>query len=205
MLTTNTQLIAHLRATGVLSTPAIVRAFENIDRAHFVPPEHAAEAYGDYPLPIGHGQTISQPTTVAFMLEHLNVQEGQKVLDVGSGSGWTTALLAALTGPRGKVVGVEIVPELVQAGREHLGTLKIQNAEIRRAGRALGIPEEAPFNRILVSAAAKELPKELVDQLVPGGILVIPVQGAIWKITAHTDGSTKAEQFPGFVFVPLKT
>jgi protein-L-isoaspartate(D-aspartate) O-methyltransferase len=198
-------LITHLRASGTLKTPRIIRAFERVDRARFAPKALQGEAYGDYPLPIGKGQTISQPTTVAFMLEELQPNVGQKILDVGSGSGWTTALLAGLIGPRGRIIGVEIVPELVRQGRAHLAEFDLPNAEIRAAGKRLGLPQEAPFDRILVSAAATELPKELVDQLASPGIMVLPIQGALWKITKDASGNTKEERFPGFVFVPLKT
>ena len=103
------ELVAHLeRNTGVLKTPVLKAAFKVVDRKDFVAGDYAIEAYEDYPLPIGYGQTISQPTTVAFMCELLGPKRGDKILDLGSGSGWTTALLAHVVGPEGSVVGVEI-------------------------------------------------------------------------------------------------
>src|SRR3989338_5684724 len=114
--------------------------FEKIDRADFVSSEYQAEANENYPLPIGFGQTISQPFTVAFMLKLLSPQEGDKVLDVGCGSGWTTALLANLVGKTGKVFGVEIIPELVSFCRKNLAKYNFPNAEIIQAGAELGLP-----------------------------------------------------------------
>lgn len=206
MPSTNAQLIAHLEATGVLKTPEIRDAFAAVDRSHFVPPALQEEAYADYPLPIGSEQTISQPTTVAFMLEQLQVKPEQSILDVGAGSGWTCALLAQLVGKKGKVIGTEIVPELVEMGARHLSLFHLPNAEIRQVEEGvLGAPDDAPFDRILVSAAAQKLPQQLVEQLAAPGIMVIPVQGAIWKIIKDKQGKMSEQRFPGFVFVPLKT
>ena len=159
--------------------------------------EYSDEAYGDYPLPIGHGQTISQPYTVAYMLELLQPERGDRVLDVGSGSGWTAALLASIVGPDGRVWGTEIIPELVEFGRANLAKYNFKNATIERAA-GLGLPEHAPYDKILVSAAADDVPDSLLDQLAPGGIMVIPIKTSVWKIT-HTE----REEHPGFAFVPL--
>jgi len=116
----NKELIKHLIARNVLKTKAIIDAFQAVDRIDFVPLKYLDEAYGDYPLPIGYGQTISQPFTVAFMLELLQPQKGDKILDVGSGSGWTTALLAHIVQEEGSVRGIELIPELVAFGKKNL-------------------------------------------------------------------------------------
>ncbi|MGZ5208473.1 MAG: hypothetical protein ACXWB0_05575 [Sulfuricurvum sp.] len=116
-MNTNQELIDHLIASGVLYSPAAIEAFWRCGRNLFVPEELYENTYGDYPLSIGMGQTISQPTTVAIMLELLNPQKGNKVLDIGSGSGWTTALLASIVGKDGFVEGVERVPFLVEYGK----------------------------------------------------------------------------------------
>ena len=174
-----------------------------IDRADFVRPIDLPNAYKDMALSIGHGQTISQPFTVAFMLEKLHPVEGDNVLDIGSGSGWTTALLAQIVGDDGQVTGLEIVPELVEFGRKNLQKYNFRNASIKQAENGvLGIPGEK-FDRILVSAAATTLPEELTQQLKPGGTLVVPVRNSIFKITKSPNGGISLEEFPGFVFVPL--
>ena len=216
------ELIERLKnEVGVLQDPRLEAAFRAVDRRFFVPRELQGEAYEDYPLPIGHGATISQPTTVAFMLEKLDAREGQKALDIGSGSGYTTALLAHLVGPKGKVIGIEIVSELVALGQSNLikcyslirENKRIKEAsvpEIRKARQeAVGLPEEGPWDRILVSAAAKKIPNELIEQLKPDGILVIPVGGQheiqkILRIRKKPDGKIETEAYPGFVFVPLR-
>jgi protein-L-isoaspartate(D-aspartate) O-methyltransferase len=196
-------LIAHLKQTGVLRTESIINAFKEIDRKDFVREEFLSFAYEDGPLPIGGGQTISQPFTIAFMLELLNPQKDERVLDVGSGSGYTTALLSHLVGSAGKVVGVEIIPELVAFGKNNLSKYNFTNAEIRQAGDTLGIPEEAPYDKILVSASAEKIPEALVDQLKIGGVMVASIGNDIWRIEKEADGNLDIEKHPGFAFVPL--
>lgn len=196
-------LLKHLRASGALSSPDLYRAFKAIDRADFVLPEYRSAAYDDRPLPIGHGQTISQPSTVAFMLQLLQPAARQRVLDVGSGSGWTTALLAAVTGASGSVLGKEIIPELVAQGNENLERYHFRHATIAPAQPGvLGDPSSAPFDRILVSASARTYPETLAQQLCVGGILVIPVRSAIWKVV-RTETGTEISKHPNFIFVPL--
>lgn len=197
-------LIVSLLNEGVLKTPLIIRAFEAVDRRDFVPSELDAQAYLDVALPIGFGQTISQPYTVAFMLELLQPEKGQRVLDVGAGSGWTTALLAHIVGPRGKVIGTEIVPELAVFGQLNLRKYHFNHANIRLTD-TLGAIEEGPCDRILVSATARELSRELLDQLGDDGILVEPVGSAIIKVYKPTSGRIATEQYEGFAFVPLIT
>ncbi|MFA4872090.1 MAG: protein-L-isoaspartate O-methyltransferase [Patescibacteria group bacterium] len=211
----NSDLVEKLKTDGFLKTPAIISAFQKIDRADFVLPQYSNEPYEDYPLPIGHGQTISQPATVAFMLELLQPKNGEKILDMGAGSGWTTALLAEIAGDNGSVFGLEIIPELVEFGKNNLGKYNFKNAEILLAGRPaatlapagekLGLPSKAPFDKILVSAAAEEIPQELTAQLKigGGGIMVVPIKNSIFKITRITKDKFQAEEFSGFVFVPL--
>lgn len=197
------QLVQTLVKSGVLRTPEIIAAFRAVDRADFILSEYRDEAYEDYPLPIYGGQTISQPTTVAFMLELLAPKQGEKILDVGSGSGWTTALLAHIVGPNGNVIGVERIPELAHFGQENLARYGFPQARILPAGSALGLSDEAPFDCILVSAASAALPQELIAQLKNGGAMVIPIRDEIWHIIKKENGEIETIRYPGFAFVPL--
>lgn len=197
------QLVKELLRLGVLRSKLIIEAFRHIDRKDFVLAEYAESAYINEPLPIGYGQTISQPYTVAFMLELLELRKNQRILDVGSGSGWTTALLAHVVGTRGRVYGVEVKPELVIFGKRNVEKYKFSHASIEHAGDAFGLPDKGPFDKILVSAASVSLPEELIDQLAVGGIIVIPIGNDIVKIKKVSDKNIIREAHSGFVFVPL--
>ncbi|GAA4285742.1 protein-L-isoaspartate O-methyltransferase family protein [Georgenia daeguensis] len=179
-------------------------AMAAVDRRDYLPWHQLRFAHADMPLRIGHGATCSQPSTVAAMLEELDPRPGDRALDVGSGSGWTTALLARLVSPAGSVVGVEIEPELVAMGRRHLLDAGVPGARIEQAepGR-LGRPAEAPFDRILVSAEARRLPQALVDQLADGGRVVVPVRGRLMVVDRHGD-DVRARKVGWFSFVPLR-
>ncbi len=201
------ELVEKLKASGVLRTPLLIAAFLATDRKHFVPSEFTEEAYVDAPLPIGEGQTISQPYTVVFMLELLNLRAGQKILDIGFGSGWTTALLATVAGKDGRVYGLEIVPALYEFGRGNLQKFGYQNIELHNRSGWEGWPEAAPFDRILASAAAPAIPKALKAQLKPGGEMVIPVGPGpactIKHLKKNTEQDFVEEDYPGFAFVPF--
>jgi len=198
----NKALINSLVESGVLKTPNIIEAFESVDRKLFVPSRFAHEAYIDAPLSIGEGQTISQPWTVAFMLELLQAKKGNKILDIGSGSGWTTALLAYIVGEKGSVLGLERHEELVRLGSENLENISIKNARIQKASESLGIQGDK-FDAILVSASADKIPNELFLQLKTGAHLVIPVQNSIYLFEKVLDDKVVHQEFKGFRFVPL--
>ena len=177
-------------------------------RERFLPRGVRRRAGHDGPLDIGHGQTNSQPRTVADMIELLDVRPGQRVLDVGSGSGWTTALLAELVGREGSVLGVERVPDLVVSGSAALTAERMPWASVRAATPGvLGAPDEAPFDRILVSAMAPVLPEELVVQLGANGILVVPVHGRMVRLQRDNAaaGGRRVTSHGAYRFVPLVT
>ena len=163
---------------------AVEVAFAALPRADFLPAQVRSRAAYDGPLRIAAGQTNSQPRTVADMLRLLDLRPGQHVLDVGAGSGWSTALLAHLVGPTGSVTGVELEPELVAFGSANLAATDQPWATISQAtAGVLGVPDGSPYDRILVSAEARHLPAELVDQLGDDAIMVIPVAGAMLRVT----------------------
>jgi protein-L-isoaspartate(D-aspartate) O-methyltransferase len=201
-MTSNNDLIQHLINTDALRSKNIIEAFKNIDRADFVYDSSVSDVYEDYPLQIGYRQTISQPTTVALMLEMLSPRKGQKILDIGSGSGWTTSLLGFIVGERGSVLGVERVEELVGFGSVNLDKYGFYNAKIIQAGNKLGVAGEK-FDRILVSATADEFPPELIEQLKSNGKLVIPIRSSIYEITKRENGKVESIEHYGFTFVPL--
>ena len=186
-------------------TSARVRAaFAAVPRADFLPDavRHLADA--DRPVIIGWDATNSQPSTVARMLELLAVRPGDRVLEVGTGSGWTTALLAHLANSDGAVIGVERVPELVEFGRERLDAAGVDaRIETATAG-TLGLPASAPFDRILVSADFTRMPDALVDQLAEGGRMVAPVAG-VMTVIDRRDGRVRERVDAGlYSFVPLR-
>lgn len=181
----------------------IIKALTKFDRRDFVPNFTRVFADLDQALPIGHGQTISQPSTVRKMLTWLDPQPDERVLDIGSGSGWTTALLSELVGDDGSVDAVERIPELVERGRANCAKYNLRNVEFFLAGDSYGLPSKPAYDRILVSAAAEQLPTGLLDQLRPGGKLVIPVAGDILEVTASANGPPDIRHHSGFTFVPL--
>lgn len=183
----------------------ILDAFAAVKREEFMPIELEKDAYRDTAMPIGHGQTISQPYTIAVMLSELNLKPGQKVLEAGSGSGYVVALMSELVGKQGKVIGLEIVRELAKRSRNNLRDYK--NTEVFTRDGNKGMPEEAPFDRILMSAACREIPKKLLQQLKDGGILVAPkgprFEQKLVVIQKKADKFVTKKEIPGFIFVPF--
>lgn len=216
------ELVNELIRGGYLKTPTIIEAFKNIDRADFVLEEYKKEAYGNYPLPIGFGQTISQPLTVAFMLELLQPISGQKILDIGSGSGWQTAILAYIvsqdgiqkskgnppTGGQnsGKVFAIERVPELCEFGKNNVSKYNFVKKGIVKfycQDGSSGLLEEALFDGIIAAASAKELPISWKKQVKIGGRIVAPIGNSIWLFIKKSKNEFESFEYPGFVFVPL--
>ncbi len=183
---------------------AVRAAFVAVPRAEFLPPGERSRAAYDGPISLGHGSTNSQPRTVEDMLRLLSVQPGQRVLDVGAGSGWTTALLAHLTGPDGLVIGVELEPEVAAFGAANLEKVQLPWASLRPAEPGvLGDPGHAPYDRILVSADAASLPTQLVDQLTPDGRMVLPIAGVMTVVERDGD-DVRTSKHGRYSFVPLR-
>ncbi|MFH1522668.1 MAG: protein-L-isoaspartate O-methyltransferase [Patescibacteria group bacterium] len=211
-------LINNLIQSGNLKSPEIIDAFKKIKRKDFLLPSDIKMAEINSPIGIGCGQTISQPLTVAFMLELLKAKIGDKVLDVGSGSGWTCAMLAEIVGSKGDVFGIEKIPELKKFAEknidkyEHIKNLSTSSGQgcvqMFCSDGYKGLPRFAPFDKIIVAAAAVETPSELLKQLKVGGRLVIPIglqyeSQEMVVIDKVNDKKFREKRYPGFIFVPL--
>ncbi|MCK5061526.1 protein-L-isoaspartate O-methyltransferase [Candidatus Parcubacteria bacterium] len=204
-------LVKKLIKDGHLKTLEIIKAFEKIKRKDFLLPKYKTMAGLNEPLSIGHGQTISQPLTVAFMLELLQPKPGEKILDVGSGSGWSVALLSEIVGPKGRVFGLELIQELAELAGHNVGKydfISSKRARIIQGDGYKGLPEHAPFDKIITAAAAKEIPKKLLDQLKIGGRMVLPIGRQFETqdmvvVDKVSDDDIKIRKIPGFIFVPL--
>ncbi|MEM5804530.1 MAG: protein-L-isoaspartate(D-aspartate) O-methyltransferase [Candidatus Aenigmatarchaeota archaeon] len=196
-------MIRLMKERGAIKSKAIEKAIREAPRHLFVPKEQEGKAYEDVPLPIGEGQTISQPSTVALMTWMLDVREGDKVLEIGSGSGWQAAILSNLGA---KVWTIERIGELATMAEKNLKKAGIRNVEVIEGDGSLGLKEHAPYDRIIVTCACPEVPKALVDQLKTGGKMVIPVGGRDMQtmlIIRKTAKGIERRDMGNFIFVPL--
>lgn len=200
------KLLQSLVTGGYLKSSRMVEAFRKIDRADFVPPNEQSHAYENRPLPTAARQTISQPMTVAFMLELLDPRTGEKILDIGAGSGWQTVLLADLVGPDGKVVAVEHIPELCRFAKENIKKYPEQAQRITFiCGDATAALPDQQFDKIIAAAAAsKEIPIAWRKHLKTGGKIVAPVKNSIWLFIKKAEADWREQEYHGFVFVPLQ-
>ncbi|MEK7478995.1 MAG: protein-L-isoaspartate(D-aspartate) O-methyltransferase [Patescibacteria group bacterium] len=198
-------LLSQLQRDGYLKTSAIIQAFEKVDRKNFVRESEREVAYQNSALPIGHGQTISQPLVVAFMLELLQPKRGEKILDVGVGSGWQAALLADLVGTKGKIIAVERIPELAEQARKNISKYKTlaKRVQIIQGDASRGLEGEAPFDKIIAAASAERIPSAWKEQLREGGTIVAPVGESILRLRKTGEKSFEKSEFHGFRFVPL--
>lgn len=202
-------LVNNLIKEGYLKSDLVIDAFSEINRLEFVPADLESEANADVALPIGYGQTISQPRTVAFMLELLDAQRGHNVLDIGSGSGWTAALLCYIVGRHGRLTALERIKELMEWGKSNVDKYNYLRdgkggiVEFYPADGKEGFPKNAPYDRILVSASGSEVPSELLRQLKNGGKMVIPINNTVRYVEKVSENDVREENFPGFSFVPL--
>ncbi len=190
-----------LLARGI-SDQAVIQAMRDVPRHEFVSTEHSAEAYDDHPLPIGYGQTISQPYVVAYMTEALRVKRHHRVLEIGTGSGYQAAVLARLVD---QVWTIEIVEALAERARQTFHQLGISNVTNRAGDGYQGWPEEAPFDVIILTAAPDHVPQPLLDQLAGGGRMILPLGKTMQRLillTKTADGVTRKDLFP-VAFVPM--
>lgn len=198
---TKSELLEELKFQGI--KPEILKAIERIDRKDFLPVSMQKYAYENTPLDIGFKQTISQPYTVAFMLQELEIKEGDKVLEIGTGSAWNAALISYLIGKNGFLYTTEIVHELAKTAKEKLKTNK--NTHVLNIDASSGLAEHAPFDRIILTAAPEKLNENLKNQLKEGGILLAPVGRPYQRMTKIKRKKNRfiEKDLGEFIFVPL--
>jgi len=202
------ELIERLTRWGYLKKPEIIEAFRKVPRHEFVPANLGDYAYADQPLPIGHGQTISAPSMIAIMLDSLELKPGQKVLEIGAGSGYNAALIAEIVGPKGKVFTIERIAELAEFGRANLQKTGYGRVQVVVGDGTCGYKKGAPWDRILVTACAPEIPHLLVKQLKVGGKLAAPVgqhyMFQTWLVVdKRSEKEVSTRECGGCSFVPL--
>jgi len=187
--------------------PAELKAFREVDRENFIAENFRSSAYQDTPLPLLRGKTISQPTTVMLMTHALELEKGDKVFEIGTGSGYQSAIIAKIIGSKGKVITTEVVPELVSFAKQNLRKANISNVFIYEDDGSNGMPSEAPFDKIIITAACKEFPKPLLEQLKPNGIIVGPVgkedEQEMIKGLKDKNGHLELEFLGPFIFTPM--
>ncbi len=196
------QFLLTLRKRGI-GDAAVLRAMDEVPREHFVDSSLVDSAYADQALPIACGQTISQPYVVAYMTEQLRVEPGHRVLEVGTGSGYQAAILSRLAR---EVITIERYRTLADSARSRLATLGYNNVEVRVGDGLDGLPEQAPFDRIIVTAAAEAIPDALVEQLAEGGVMILPLgphAGAQQLVKLTKNDEVEQEDLIGVRFVPL--
>ncbi len=207
-------LVLRLQSSGYLRTKEMERALRTVPREEFVHPSNKEQAYRDSPLSIGLGQTISAPHMCVIMCEHLDLKPGLKILEVGAGSGYHAALCAEMVAPKGTqdpghVYTIEIVKGLIDFAQENLTRTGYDDrVSLIHGDGGLGLPEHAPFDRILVAAAAPQVPDPLIEQLAPNGIMLIPVGSRgffqdLLMIRKDTEGKIERRNWGGVAFVPL--
>lgn len=200
------RLLDALKRQGI-SNNRVLKALEAVPRELFVPAGQRQLSYHDHPLPIGWGQTISQPFTVAYMAQLLDIQEGDRILEIGCGSGYNAAVLQEITGETGQVFSIERIPELVQLAQEHLKDAGYHQITVTEADGKQGLSDHAPFDRIMVTAQGAQIPPAFVRDLQAGGVLVMPVSSGnsarMVRLMKKTGGDHEVTSHGAFFFVPL--
>ncbi|NCU41961.1 MAG: methyltransferase domain-containing protein [Candidatus Moranbacteria bacterium] len=202
------QLINNLILKGYLQSDLVTDAFSEIQRIEFIPEDFHNSADADIPFPIGFGQCIPQPQIVATMLELLDVQRGMHILEIGSGSGWVTALLAFMVGKKGKVTSLESSEELLNLAKENVDKYQFVKrgiVDFFLKKKEEDFPKEGPYDRVVVNIPAKEISEDLKEQVREKGVMVIPLYNDLWRLEKQEDGSFKKDVYSGFSFMPLQT
>ncbi len=201
------RLIGDIKRHGFLKSKGLEEALRVCPRELFVPEDRKEDAYIDEPVHIGFGQTVSQPSTVVLMTEALEIKQGQTVLEVGSGSGWQSAILGYLVGPKGKVYSIERLKALIRIAKDNLNRVGAKNVETIEGDGSLGLKEKAPFDRVIVTAAVRFVPGPLLEQLKIGGLAIAPVGDMVSQemiLIKKVDKNKFERKFLGrFAFVPL--
>lgn len=208
MKTSKTELLKSWERSGLITQKAVLDAFCEVNREDFVIEKFREDAYGDFPLSIGYEQTISQPTTVVLMSQFLDLSKGDRVLEIGSGSGYSAAIISRIVGDRGFVFSTEIIGELADFAKNNLKKSGIFNVKVKHTDGSFGLPRYAPFDRVIITAAAPDIPPPITNQLKDGGILVAPVGKNRFcqkMLRATRRGKDlQIEELGSFVFVPLR-
>jgi protein-L-isoaspartate(D-aspartate) O-methyltransferase len=194
-------LIETLKKKEVLKTPDVLKAFEKVSRENFVAKEYKSHTYVDEALPLFSGQTISQPSTVAVMTEALELSRSQRVLEIGTGSGYQSAIISEIIGDRGILFSVERLKKLHDFAKENLE--RYENIRLVLGDGSKGLPDNKPFDRIIVTAGVKDVPKPLLDQLRVGGIMVVPMQDCRLLVITKKDNNLDVKNLGNFKFIPL--
>ncbi len=204
-MTTKSSLWEELKQMGIKDE--VLSAIKSVNREWFVSSAQTHLAYENIPLPIGSEQTISQPYTVAFMLQLLEINKRDKILEVGAGSGYNAAVMSQLVGEKGRIISVELIRELAKQARSNLKKARIKNVKVIHGNGYLGYAKEAPFDKIIVTAGASETPSALIVQLKEPGILVIPLNRGWCQVMTKIvkrEGKLVISEHGEFSFVPLK-
>ena len=202
----NDKLIQGIRYLEYLKSKNVEDALRKYRREFFVPENCRHLAYRDFPISIGFNQTISQPSTVVAMTEALEIKQGEKVLEIGTGSGWQSAILSYLVGEKGHVYTIEILEELAEFARSNLNRVGLKNIEVIVKDGSLGLKEKAPFDKIIVTAACPDVPKPLLDQLKVNGIMVLPIGNLYLQemfVIKKLKDKIEKKSIGSFMFVPL--
>lgn len=200
------QMVNTLILKGYLKSDIVIDAFSEIHRVEFIPEDFHASPDANVPLPIGFGRFMPEPQVVASMLEILDVKRGQKILEIGSGSGWITSILSYMVGSEGAVYGIDSIKELVALGEKNSDKYKLVKRGtahfVYKENISQGYSEQAPYDRVFVNVLWNDLPEEMQEQVVIGGRIIAPIFNTLWCFNKVDENTLKKESYSGFSFIP---